>query len=104
MYAYFLHRTFGSFLKVTTTQGCDITNLIEALNELYLLFKRMSFVSSIYVLKTAAMILLQFPAVIRQIDQTKQYFQDSQTSGTGEMIELQLEMTEALATAIVLVA
>ena len=48
------------------------------------------------------MILLQFPAVIRQIDQAKQYLQDSQTSGTGEMTEVQLEMTEALATAIVL--
>merc|ERR1712086_249682 len=104
MYAYFLNRTSGSFVRVTTTQGCDITNLIEALNELYLLFKRMSFVSTIYVLKTAAMILLQFPAVIRQIDQVKQYFQDSQTSGTEEMTESQLEITEVLATAIVLVA
>ena len=63
-----------------------------------------SFVSTIYVLKTAAMILLQFPAVIRQIDQVKQYFQDSQTSGTEEMTESQLEITEVLATAIVLVA
>ena len=40
-YAWFLYKAAGSFRKVTNTSGSDITLLMEALNELYLLFKRM---------------------------------------------------------------
>merc|ERR1719272_941779 len=62
-YAYFLRQAAKAFEAVVHTAGCDISNLMKGLNGLYLLFKRMKFVSSIFVLKTLGFLAIQIPWV-----------------------------------------
>jgi len=91
-YAYFLYKASQSFSKVTLTKGNDISNLMTALNELYLLFKRMRFVSAIYVLKTTAMIVIESPNI-------KKMFKTPKSN-----LKSPLDMTATQATLIIVVA
>merc|ERR1711907_454306 len=62
-YAYFLRRASLAFELVVTSEGSDIQNLMDGLNKLYLLFKRMRFVSTIYVIKTIALTAITHPSI-----------------------------------------
>lgn len=70
-YAYFLRRASLAFEKVVGTEGSDISNLMDGLNGLYLLFKRMKFVSTIYVLKTLALLAIEHPRIQRMFKTPK---------------------------------
>eukprot|EP00656_Telonema_subtile_P052248 TRINITY_DN7233_c0_g1_i1.p1 TRINITY_DN7233_c0_g1~~TRINITY_DN7233_c0_g1_i1.p1 ORF type:complete len:271 (-),score=41.55 TRINITY_DN7233_c0_g1_i1:99-911(-) len=91
-YAYFLRKASQSFERVITTEGCDISNLMNGLNGLYLLFKRMLFVSTVYCLKVSAMVVLEFPQVRKMFKTPK------------SNLKSPLDVTPAQATSIVAAA